>query len=133
MLDLTHADFHSRVEASATLVVEFANASQPASESHPLAERFPAVTFARVDPAREPDIASMFGLATAPALLIFRESIVLYFEVGAHSIERTADLITRIRALDLDKVRAAIAKERAETAVHMRRICPTALRGPSAP
>ena len=99
------------------------------SDPHPLSERFPDVTFARVDLVREPDIAKMFGLGTAQALLIFREGIILYLETGEHSPARTADLLTRISALDLGKVRAAIAKERAEVAVHMRRMCPASRRG----
>lgn len=131
MLELTHEDFHSTVEASPVLVVDFASPSSPASE-HPLAQRFPAVTFAQVDQVLEPDIAKMFGLASTPALLVFREGIVLYLEPGEHSPARTADLLARISALDLDKVRAAIAKERAEVSVHMRRMCPAARRGPLA-
>jgi thioredoxin 1 len=131
VIELTSADFHTRVETSPTLVIDFSTASSPARE-HPLSERFPEVTFAQVDPVREPDIAKMFGLASAPALLVFREGIVLYLEPGEHSPERTADLLTRISALDLDKIRAAIAKERAEVSVHMRRMCPAARRGPFA-
>lgn len=131
MLELTHTDFHSTVEASPVLVVDFSSSPSPVSQ-HPLAQRFPQVTFAHVDPAQEPDIAKMFGLAAAPALLVFREGIVLYLEPGEHSPERTADLLGRISALDLDKVRAAIAKERAEVSVHMRRMCPAARRGPLA-
>jgi thioredoxin len=129
VLHLTHADFHSHVEASATLVVDFASTSEPSPDQHPLAQNFPHVTFARIDPASEPDSARMFGIAAAPALLIFREGIVLYLEAGAHTPQRIASLLDRIGALDLGQVRAAIAKERAETAVQMRRICPTALRG----
>jgi thioredoxin 1 len=131
VLYLTHADFHAQVEASATLVVDFASSSEVSSDPHPLSQNFPGVTFAQVDPVREPDVAMMFGIATAPALLIFREGIVLYLEAGTHAPERIAKLLDRVGALDLGKVRAAIAQERAETAVHMRRICPTALRGPS--
>ena len=130
VLDLSHADFHSRVEASATLVVDFATSSEPLSDPHPLEERFPDVTFARVDARKEPDIAAMFGLASAPALLIFRQGIVLYLESGEHSPDRTAELLQRVAALDLDKIRAAIATERAEVSVHMRRMCPAARRGP---
>jgi thioredoxin 1 len=130
VLELTHADFHSHVEASATLVVEFMDSPSSPSDPHLLAERFPDVTFARVDPLREPDIARMFGLASAPALLIFREGIVLYFEAGEHSPHKIEDLLVRVSALDLGHVRAQIAKERAEAAVHMWRMCPAARRGP---
>lgn len=130
MLELTQSDFHSRVEASAILVVEFVSPPAAPVDPAPLAQRFPDVTFARVDPLREPAIAGMFGLASAPALLIFREGIVLYLETGDHPQARVAGLLERISTLDLDEIRAAIAKERAEVSVHMRRMCPAARRGP---
>ncbi|MGE3876862.1 MAG: thioredoxin family protein [Parvibaculaceae bacterium] len=133
MIELTQSDFHSRVEGSAILVVEFAVSAAPMEGPHPLSQRFPDATFARVDPVREPGIARMFGLAVAPALLIFREGIVLYLETGDHSAERIGGLLDRITALDLDKIRDAVAEERAKASVHMRRICPTALRGPFEP
>ncbi len=129
MLKLTQSEFHSRVQASAVLVVEFALSPIPSADPHPLSPRFPEVVFARVDPVAEPGLAQMFGLAAAPALLIFREGIVLYLEPGEHSSVRTAELLARISALDLGKVREAIARERAETSVHMRRMCPAARRG----
>jgi hypothetical protein len=130
VIELTQSDFHAQVKASAILVVDFAPSSSAAGGPHPLAQRFPSVTFARIDPLREAGIAAMFGLAAAPALLIFREGIVLYLESGEHPPERIEGLLARITALDLDRVRAAIEKERAETAVHMRRMCPAARRGP---
>jgi hypothetical protein len=72
----------------------------------------------------------MFGLSKEPALLIFREQVVLYFERGEHSRERIAGLLTQVCALDMAQVREAIAEEkRAEIALRMRRVCPTARRG----
>lgn len=130
MLQLTHSDFHSHVEASAVLVVEFRPRSSAVPAAHPLSGRFPDVVYAAVDPEEEPDIARMFGLAATSALLIFREGIVLYLETGAHSAERIESLIERIRALDINEIRGAIAQERSEVAVHMRRMCPAARRGP---
>ena len=128
MLELTQSDFHSHVETNAILVVEFVASGAPQGP-HPLARQFPDVTFAHVDPAREPGIGHMFGITAAPALLIFREAIVLYLEPGAHSPQRIQSLLDRINTLDLGTVRAAIEKDRAETAVHMRRMCPAARRG----
>lgn len=130
MLQLSNSSFHSQVETSAVLVVEFSTEPVAADTPHPLSATFPDVTFARVDPRREPEIAHMFGLAAAPALLIFREGVALYLEPVEHSSERTAGLLGRISALDMNKVRASIEEERSEVAVHMRRMCPAARRGP---
>ena len=130
MLQLTGSDFHAHVETSAILVVEFSTEATDADISHPLSASFPDAAFARVDPRREPAIANMFGLASAPALLIFREGVAMYLEPVEHSSEQIAGLLERICALDMQKVRAAIEEERAKTAVHMRRMCPAAWRGP---
>lgn len=128
MLALNQSNFHSFVETSDILVVEFS--PSPVLGSHPLAQHFADATFARVDPAREPEIAGMFGIAASPALLIFRQGIVLYLETGEHQPERVRELLARIGTLDIAQIRMAIAKERAEESVHMRRMCPAARRGP---
>jgi hypothetical protein len=72
----------------------------------------------------------MFGLDDGPALLIFREKVVLYLEEGEHSVTRVDELLREIHALDMNVVRADIEEQkRAEVAVGMRRVCPTARRG----
>ena len=74
----------------------------------------------------------MFGLSEGPALLIFRQEVVLYLESGEHAAERIEELLQRVQALDMEAVRAAIEEEkRAEVALRMRRVCPTARRMPS--
>jgi hypothetical protein len=72
----------------------------------------------------------MFGLS-GPGLVIFRERIVLYCEPGMHSSDRVERLLALVRGLDMDAVRAAIeAEKQAAVALRMRRVCPTARRGP---
>jgi hypothetical protein len=128
---LTDESFRPTVECTAILVVEFSAGAPGDDPRHPLADRFPLVAFARLDPARAPAVAAMFGLGEEPALLIFRDQIVLYCERGGHSPERVAGLLAQVCALDMDQVRAAIEDERrAEVALRMRRVCPTARRGP---
>jgi thioredoxin 1 len=131
VLSLGDDSFRPTVESTAILVVEFAVGAAGDEPCHPLADRFPQVSFARVDLARAPAVAGMFGLGEEPALLVFRDRIVLYFETGAHGVERLTSLLTQVCALDMVRVREAIEEEkRAEVALRMRRVCPTARRGP---
>jgi hypothetical protein len=130
---MTAKQFHTAVEAASMLVVEFSVSPDALQEDHPLAREFPAATFARIDPSREREIAAMFGLGEEPALLIFRDRVVLYLEAGEHSIERTGALLRQVAALDMDRVRSDLDRERAEAAVHMQRMCPAARRGPMPP
>jgi hypothetical protein len=128
-LQLSAVDFDQAVRSSSTLVVEFV-VGEGHRPPHPLAHRFPAVTFAHVDPVREPGVAAMFGLSREPALVVFKEQVVVYLERGAHPVEQVAALLDRISGLDMVKIREEIDRERAEVAVHMRRLCPAARRGP---
>jgi thioredoxin 1 len=128
-LSLTTELFDAAVASHPLLVVQFVRgAAWPLDD---LAQRFPEVAFAHVDPERDPVLAALFGLKPEPALLIFRDRIVLYLEHGVHAQERIEALLGQVCALDMDQVRAAIEEEkRAEVALRMRRVCPTARRGP---
>ena len=89
------------------------------------------VQWGHVDTRIETGLAATFGIQSGPALLIFRERVVLYLESGEHDSARIADLLHRVRALDMQAVRAEIeAQKQAELAVRMRRVCPTSRRGP---
>jgi hypothetical protein len=127
---VTRDTFPAEVSEHELLVVEFFPANTPnALES--VAARSTQARFARIAPDDEPAVAAMFGLSEGPALLIFRQEIVLYLESGEHSLERIEELLQRVQALDMDTVRAAIDEEkRAEVALRMRRVCPTARRTP---
>ena len=84
----------------------------------------------QIDPQAQPELAAMFGLRDGPALLIFRESIVLCLEEGEHSVARVDELLSRVLALDMNAVRAEIEEQkRAEAALRMRRVCPATRRG----
>jgi thioredoxin 1 len=131
VLQLTDESFQSTVAGSECLVIEFASSTPAPGALEELSRRLPAVVFSRVDPQTQPKAAAMFGLGAEPALLIFREQIVLYLERGEHPIERIEGLLAQIRALDMGAVRAEIEEQkRAELALRMRRVCPTARRGP---
>ncbi len=123
---LDEESFDVAVRGSACLVVAFGG--KPAwldSTSHA------GVRFAWVDSARHPRLAAMFGLGPEPAVVVFREAIVLYCEAGTHTAEAIEGLLARIGDLDMERVRAEIEQERqAEVALRMRRVCPTARRGP---
>ena len=131
VLQLSDKSFHATVTASECLVVEFALTKPAVSALEQMSQRHPAVVFAHVDPNAQPRAAAMFGLGAEPALLIFREQVVLYLEAGEHAIERIEGLLAQILALDMRAVRAEIEEQkRAEVALRMRRVCPTARRGP---
>lgn len=127
---LTHASFDEAVMAHAMLVVAFAAPDADPGRLDALAGEHADVTFAWVDASAEPALAAMFGLPGTDALVMLRERVVLYCEPGPHPASRIEALVAQVRALDMDAVRAAIEAEKAELALRMRRVCPTARRGP---
>ena len=126
VLQLTGDSFHQTVSDSACLVVEFGAASVLEESTR----RHSDTVFGRVDARTHPELAALFGLREGPALLIFREKVVLYLEEGEHSAARVDELLRQILALDMNVVRAEIEEQkRSEVALGMRRMCPTGRRG----
>ena len=127
-LALTTENLDEAVGRHLLLVVDLGDSA--ASPLDDLAERHPEVGFGRAVPAHSPGLRAMFGLP-GPGLVIFRERVVLYCEPGVHPGERIDALLAQVRGLDMEAVHAAIEEEKqAAVALRMRRVCPTARRGP---
>ncbi len=126
---LTRDGFDEAASRHAILVVAFAAADADPGLLDTLATGHVGVGFGLVDAAAEPALCAMFGLTGTDALVILRERVVLYCEPGAHTAARIEGLLAQVRNLDMDAVRAAIEAEKAELALRMRRVCPTARRG----
>ena len=130
MRQLTKDNFHRTVSENACVVVEFLATAAGPSALEQLREQHAGTVFGRVDVQAQPELAAMFGLSEGPALLIFREKVVLYLDKGEHSAERVDELLGRALALDMDQVRPQIEEQqRAEVALRMRRVCPATRRG----
>ena len=57
----------------------------------------------------------MAGISSIPTLMIFRDGILLFNQAGALPGTALTELIGKVKELDMDEVRAEIAKQ-AETA-----------------
>ena len=76
-----------------------------------LSEKYPEITFAKVDTEAEREIAGAAGITSIPTLMAFRDGILLYREAGALPEAPLQQLIEQVQGLDMDAVRAEIAKE----------------------
>jgi thioredoxin 1 len=131
VLPLTQDNFDSAVARSACLVVEFSDSVEDFSNRASQISGANGVEWGHVDLRTDAPLAATFGIASDHALLIFRDQVVLYLEAGKHDPSRIADLLDRIRALDMATVKAEIeAQKQAQLALRMRRVCPTARRRP---
>lgn len=125
----------SLVSTSAIFALGFV--SEPTSVLAKQFERiragYPRAVFALAVLPRAEPLAKLFGVAEAPALVLFREGLGLYAGPASFDDAQLDRLLGRVCALDIDAARRQIEQERlAEAALATRRVCPTARRGPVA-
>ncbi|MEZ4236030.1 MAG: thioredoxin [Myxococcota bacterium] len=88
----------------------FAPVFEKASETHT------DVVFGKIDTEANQQLAAALGIQSIPTVMMFRDGIMLYREPGALRPEQLEDLLTQVKALDMDDVRRQIAeREAAET------------------
>ena len=83
---------------------------EKSSESHPDA------VFAKVDTDKEQELAGHFGIRSIPTLAIFRDEILLFSQPGALPESALEEIIGKVKDLDMDDVRAQMAKAQEEDA-----------------
>ncbi|EYR62007.1 thioredoxin [Actinotalea ferrariae CF5-4] len=114
-VNLTAETFESTVDSDKLVLVDwwaawcgpcrmFAPVFEAASEQHP------DVVFGKVDTEAEQALAAQAGISSIPTLMIFREGILVFAQPGALPATALEDLITQAKALDMDEVRAEVAK-----------------------
>jgi len=86
----------------------FAPVYETASETNP------DIVFAKVDTEAQPGLAGAFQISSIPTLMAIRDGVVLYSQAGALPESQLTQLIQAVRDIDMDEVRASIAKEQAE-------------------
>ncbi len=68
------------------------------------------IIFAKVDTEAEQELSGVLGITSIPTLLAFRDGIMLYNRAGALPAPTLDELIGAVRSVNMDEVRAEIAK-----------------------
>jgi thioredoxin 1 len=77
-----------------------------------VAEKHPKHTFGTLDTEKAEDIVAKLGIKHVPALLLYRDGILLFMESGNFAESRLEDVISQAEGLDMNAVRAEIEAQR---------------------
>ncbi len=114
------SDFKQKIEKSGITFIDWwAEWCGPCRAFAPTYEKVaaanPDITFAKVDTEAEQELAGSFQIRSIPTLMIFRDGILLFTQPGALPKSALEELVGKVRGLDMDQVRAEMAKQQAET------------------
>jgi thioredoxin 1 len=116
--ELGKASFMETVQNDGITIVDFwAEWCGPCRQFGPIFEeastRHEDVRFAKVNTELEQELAGEAGITSIPTLMAFRDGVLLFNQAGALPGEGLEQLIAALRAVDMDAVRAEVAKEQA--------------------
>ena len=119
-IELTHQNFGQHIEKNGITLVDFwAEWCGPCRMFGPIfesaSEKYPDITFGKVDTEAEQQLAGEAGISSIPTLMVFRDGILLYNSPGALPAEALDEIITAVNGLNMDEVRAEVAKQIAES------------------
>lgn len=113
-INVTDANFESTVTGNDIVIVDFwATWCGPCQQFGPIFEKVSNnhedIVFAKVNTDEQQQVAMAAQITSIPTLMAFRDGIAVFRQSGAMPAPALEDLISQIRALDMDEVRAQIA------------------------
>jgi len=113
---LTQQNFKQTVEDNDIVLIDFwASWCGPCRNFAPTfetsSEKHPDVVHGKMDTEAEQEFAAGAGIRSIPTIMAFREGVLVFNQAGALPPAALEDLITQVKALDMDAVRAEIATQ----------------------
>ncbi|PTT70153.1 thioredoxin family protein [Arthrobacter sp. HMWF013] len=115
-IDVTEQSFAETLENSEIVFVDFWAAwCGPCRMFAPTysaaAERHPDITFAKVDTEAEHALAAAAGITSIPTVMAFKDKTLVFSQPGALNATGLEEVITGVRNLNMDKLRANAAQQ----------------------
>jgi len=75
-----------------------------------LSEKYPDITFGKVDTEEQGDLQARFDVRSIPTIMAVRDGVIVYAEPGALPEAALENIIEQVRALDMDDIKKRIAE-----------------------
>ena len=117
-VELTGKNFEEHVEKPGILLIDWwAPWCGPCRVFGPIydeaSDKYPDAVFGKVNTEEQPELAGTFGIQSIPTLMVFRDQILVFARPGMVPGQALDELLTKVKALDMDDVRKQIAAEEA--------------------
>ena len=117
-IEITQDNFETTInDNSIVLLVFLAAWCGPCRPSAPVFEQAsdanPDIAFGKIDTEAQQELAGLFAVTSIPTLVAFRDGIVVFAQPGALAAPQLEQVITGVKDLDMDAVRAEIAQREA--------------------
>ncbi|HEY4226364.1 MAG TPA: thioredoxin [Pseudolysinimonas sp.] len=115
-VELTEQTFESTVLGDGIVLVDFwADWCGPCKAFAPIYDATSAsnddIVFGKVDTEANQNLSAAMGIQAIPTLMAFRDGIGVFSQAGALPRPALEDLISQVRALDMDAIRSEIAAQ----------------------
>ena len=117
-VDITADTFEDVISKNDIVIVDFwAEWCGPCKSFAPIYEQvsdqeeYSDIVFGKIDTEIEQELGGHFKIRSIPTLMIFREQVVLFSQPGMMNASQLAEVIAKVKELDMKEVHAEIEKQ----------------------
>jgi len=120
-VSLTKENFNDIVGSNSIVVMDFwAEWCGPCKQFGPIFEKvsneYEDVVFGKINTEEQQELAGHFQIRSIPTVMIMRDQIVVFSQAGLIPEDGLKDLISQVKALDMDEVKKEIEEQQNQQA-----------------